>query len=40
MSPILSRAAAMITSAVDTAIKPMPIPTIFLGMDLAAKVTA
>src|SRR5574344_1198393 len=38
--PILSRADAMITSAVDTTIKPTPISTIFLGMKLTAKVTA
>ena len=37
---ILLRASAIITKAAATAIRPVPIPTIFLGINLTATVTA
>ena len=38
--PVFSRTSDMITNAVETAIKPTPIPTIFLGMILVEIATA
>ena len=38
--PILPRALAMIRRAVETAIRPVPMPTMFLGISLTAIVTA
>ncbi len=38
--PVLLRAFAMITRAADTAIRPAPIPTMFLGIKFTATVTA